>query len=221
MKILSIRELAIAEIKVIRFQRFADHRGYFTEAHRTSDFAKGPLAAVFRGMEFVQMNESYSRAGTVRGLHFQWSPYVGKLVRTVQGHMIDLVLDIRKGSPSFGQILAYDMPSAPDQDHGEWIWVPPGFAHGNFFPKETRIEYLCTGEYNPACEAGISPLAPDIDWSRCDPELKRLFDSIVPTTKLISSKDKDGLSVAAWMADERSDHFKYPSGHRFRLSDAS
>ena len=210
MKIVSIRGLAIPEVKVIRFQHFADHRGYFTETHRASDFAKGPLGALFRGMSFVQTNESYSRAGTVRGLHFQWNPYVGKLIRTVQGHMIDLVLDIRKGSPSFGRIIACDLPSSPEQDHGEWIWVPPGFAHGNFFPRDTRIEYLCTGEYNPACEAGISPLAADIDWSHCDPELKQRFDAIVPNSDLISPKDKHGMTVAVWNADERSAHFKYP-----------
>lgn len=210
MKIVSIRELALPEIKVIRFHRFADPRGYFTETYRASDFAQGPLGDLFRGMSFVQTNESYSRAGVVRGLHFQWSPYVGKLVRTVQGHMIDLVLDIRKGSASFGQIIACDLPSSPDQGHGEYIWVPPGFAHGNFFPQDTRIEYLCTGEYNPACEAGISPLASDIDWSRCDPALKRLFDAIVPSSDLISPKDRAGLTVAAWNADERSAHFRVP-----------
>lgn len=214
MKILSIRELALPAIRVIRFRRFADHRGYFTETHRASDFAGEPLASVFRGAAFVQTNESYSRAGTVRGLHFQWNPYVGKLIRTVQGHMIDLVLDIRKGSPTFGRIIAYDMPSTPEQDYGEWIWVPPGFAHGNLFPQDTRIEYHCTGEYNPACEAGISPLAADIDWSLCDPELKRRFDAIVPKTNLISSKDKDGLTVAAWTADPRSSQFLYAGNAR-------
>ncbi len=225
MKILSVRELALSAVRVIRFQRFADHRGYFTETHRASDFAREPLASLFQGSAFVQTNESYSRAGTVRGLHFQWNPYVGKLIRTVQGHMIDLVLDIRKGSPTFGRIIAYDMRSTPEQDHGEWIWVPPGFAHGNFFPEDTRIEYLCTGEYNPSCEAGISPLADDIDWSLCDPELKDRFDAIVPGSELISPKDRAGLTLAAWSADERSAHFTHakrpPSGPASSMQNAA
>src|SRR5690606_8308158 len=94
-----------------------------------------------KGLQFVQVNESYSRPGTVRGLHFQWNPYMGKLVRTVYGRMVDIALDIRKGSPTFGKALLYDMPSQPDQDYAEWIWIPPGFAHGNYFTAETVIEY--------------------------------------------------------------------------------
>jgi len=162
-----------------------------------------------RGIKFVQANESYSRKGTVRGLHFQWNPYVGKLVRTLSGRMVDMVLDIRKGSPTFGKIICYDMPATCDEDHSEWIWVPPGFAHGNFFTEDTIIEYFCSGQYSPGYEAGISPLAPDIDWSLCDPEFKRMFDQIAPSTNLITDKDKNGFSVSGWKADKRSENFIY------------
>ena len=123
--------------------------------------------------------------------------------------MIDMVLDIRKGSPTFGKIIGYDMFSDYETDYNEWIWVPPGFAHGNFFTEETAIEYFCSGEYSPGCEAGISPLAPDIDWSLCDPKLKKLFDGIAPTTELITEKDRDGFTLEAWNADERSENFLY------------
>src|SRR5262249_35842219 len=156
------------------------------------------------GVEFFQTNESFSRAQTVRGLHFQWNPYMGKLVRTVEGHMVDLVLDIRRGSPAFGKIIAYDMPSSKDEDHNEWIWVPPGFAHGHLFLSDTSIEYFCSGEWSPQCEAAISPLAADLDWSLCDSRLREAFHRIASATSLITDKDKNGLSIAAWEKDPRS-----------------
>ena len=104
MKLVEVKSLAIPEVKVLRFARFRDHRGYFTETYRRSDFQNHPALDCFSGVDFVQVNESFSRRGVVRGLHFQWSPYVGKLVRTVHGRMIDLVLDIRHGSPTCGKI---------------------------------------------------------------------------------------------------------------------
>jgi len=209
MKLLEVKALGIESIKVIRFQRFCDHRGYFTEQFRKSDFWEHPDMQFMQGKEFVQANESYSRNGTVRGLHFQWNPYMGKLVRTLYGHMIDMVLDIRKGSPNFGKIILYDMPVRREADHAEWIWVPPGFAHGNFFLEETLIEYFCTGEYSQGCEAGISPLATDIDWSLCEPNLAEEFKTIASSTELITEKDRGGFTVEAWQADERSDNFIY------------
>jgi dTDP-4-dehydrorhamnose 3,5-epimerase len=125
--------------------------------------------------------------------------------------MVDLVLDIRSGSPTFGKIIAYDMPSSLDEDYSEWIWVPPGFAHGNFFPERTMIEYLCSGEYNPACEAGIAPLAPDIDWSLCDESLKALLDDMVRKGLIMTDRDRCGLTLESWGSDEGSRNFVY--GH--------
>jgi dTDP-4-dehydrorhamnose 3,5-epimerase len=209
MKILDVKQLEIPEINVIKFARFCDQRGYFTEHFRESDFQTNPLTPFMRGVEFVQTNESFSRTRTVRGLHFQWNPYMGKLVRTLHGHMVDLILDIRKGSPSFGKAIAYDMPSDVSEDFNEWIWVPPGFAHGNMFLENTTIEYFCSGEYSPGCEAGISPLAGDIDWSLCDRNLRETFYQVAYGTSLITDKDRDGLSVSAWQQDERSENFVY------------
>lgn len=209
MKILGVNTLQIEAIRVIKFARFSDHRGYFTEHYRKSDFTNQPKMEFMKDVEFVQCNESYSQKDTIRGLHFQWNPYIGKLVRTLTGRMVDMVLDIRKSSPTFGKIILYDMPADTKKDYSEWIWVPPGFAHGNFFTKDTMIEYFCSGEYSPGCEAGISPLATDIDWSLCDPELKKLFDNIALSTDLITNKDKDGFSITGWAADKRSDNFIY------------
>jgi dTDP-4-dehydrorhamnose 3,5-epimerase len=208
-KILSVKQLEIPEIKVIWFARFRDERGYFTEHFRRNDFDTNSLTPFMRGVEFVQANESFSRASTIRGLHYQWNPYMGKLVRTLHGHMVDLVLDIRRGSPTFGKAIAYDMPSDGSEEFNEWIWVPPGFAHGNAFLEDTTIEYFCSGEYSPGNEAGISPLAEDIDWSLCDPHLKEVFCEIASSTRLMTDKDRNGLSVSAWERDERSENFIY------------
>lgn len=209
MKIIEIKDLTIPELKVISYARFRDARGYFTEPYRLSDLYANSAMESFRGSTVVQCNESYSLHGTIRGLHFQWDPPMGKLVRTVSGHMIDLALDIRKGSPSFGRLIAYDMPSNLDAEYGEWIWVPPGFAHGNVFLQDTVIEYLCTGEYNQASEDCISPLSQDIDWSLCDKRLENAFKSAASTSSLITEKDRFGLSVEQWNNNPRSMHFIY------------
>ena len=209
MKLCEVKMLEFQAIKIIKFARFCDHRGYFTEHYRKSDFQNHDLMTFMKDVEFVQCNESFSRKGTVRGLHFQWNPYMGKLVHTLRGRMIDMVLDIRKNSPTFGNIILYDMPYDSSDKYSEWIWIPPGFAQGFFFIEDTLIQYFCSGEYNNNCEAGISPLAVDINWSLCEPNLKKLFDCTVPSTTLISEKDKNALSLKEWSHDNRSNNFIY------------
>ncbi len=209
MKITAVKSLPIDAVKVVRFARFRDDRGYFTEHYRRGNFQDHPDTGFLRDVRFLQCNESFSRKGALRGLHFQWNPYMGKLVRTISGRMLDIVLDIRKGSPTLGKALLYDMPQNSNAEEQEWIWVPPGFAHGNIYPEETTIEYFCSGEYSPGCEAGISPCAADIDWSLCDPSLKALFDSLASTTTLVTDKDRDGFTMESWLADERSEHFTF------------
>ncbi len=209
MKILSIVDLALPDVKVIRFARFSDHRGYFAELYKESDFFGPSSMAFMKGYSFKQMNESYSQKETMRGLHFQWKPLLGKLIRTESGHMVDLILDIRKNSPTLGKIIAYDMPSKREDSFQEWIWIPPGFAHGNFFLEDTTIQYLCTAEWGGVeNEAGISPFAQDIDWSLCDSSLKALFDQL-RNTQRITDKDKNGFTVQSWMQSENSHYFTY------------
>ena len=208
MKIIEVKSLAINDVKVIKFGKYADNRGYFTEPYRKSDFTNNELLSnIFKDISFYQQNESYSHANVLRGLHFQWNPFMGKLVRTIRGRMIDIVMDIRKNSPTLGKAIMYDMPSQTADDSGEWIWVPPGFAHGNLFTEETTIEYLCTGEYSPGCEAGVSPLSEDIDWSLCPVELKSIFENLTQNKVIISEKDKLGLGFKQWLDDSRSDNF--------------
>lgn len=210
MKLLSVKTLALPDIKTVEYGLFKDNRGYFSETFRKSDFLPYPELSFAADTEIMQQNESFSLPHTLRGLHFQWNPYMGKLVRVVSGHMIDLVADIRTGSPTFGKIIMHDMLHRMDADSGEWIWVPPGFAHGNMFLEPTTIEYLCTGEYSQGNEAGISPLAEDLDWSLADAELKAILDQQVASPELIiSDKDRAGLSVTSWAADTRSAQFTY------------
>jgi len=92
MKILDVKSLAIESVKVIRFARFCDERGYFTETFRKSDLLNNSQIDSMTNVEFVQANESLSKKGVIRGLHFQWNPYMGKLVRTIKGRMVDIVL---------------------------------------------------------------------------------------------------------------------------------
>jgi dTDP-4-dehydrorhamnose 3,5-epimerase len=133
---------------------------------------------------------------------------MGKLVRTLRGRMVDLILDIRKGSPTMGKLIAYELPYEPHAEYSEWIWIPPGFAHGNYYTAESSIEYFCSGEYSPGCEAAISPLSKDIDWSECDPHLMKEFAGILDKA-IISEKDKRGCTLTQWLQDERSNNFVF------------
>jgi dTDP-4-dehydrorhamnose 3,5-epimerase len=209
MEILKVQPLKLPEIKVIRYKRYVDNRGYFTETYRKIDFKNNASLEFLHNINFIQCNESFSKKGTIRGLHFQWNPHLGKLIRTLHGRLIDLALDIRKDSPNFGKIIAYDLPSGQNCNYGDWIWIPPGFAHGGVFPEDTVIEYFCTDIYNPKCEASISPVSVDIDWSLCDENLKNEFDKIAESNILIKDKDKNGFSINEWKKAQDAANFPY------------
>jgi dTDP-4-dehydrorhamnose 3,5-epimerase len=207
MRILSVTPLALSGVAVVRFQRFRDDRGYFTEHFRKSDFDALTLTLGVRDLTFYQANESRSKKGVLRGLHFQWNPYMGKLVRTTLGRMVDIVLDLRKSSPTLGNVIFYDMPFDPEADYQDWIWVPVGFAHGNFFTEESSIEYFCTGEWNPDCEAGLSPLSSDLSFEEADAGLREEFFSFIKNEPLMSSKDRNAPNLKTWLSDPRSEVF--------------
>jgi dTDP-4-dehydrorhamnose 3,5-epimerase len=209
MKIVSVDSLTIRDVKVIRFARFPDSRGYFSETFRRGIADSHPGLEFLRGVTLPQTNESFSRAGVMRGLHFQWGPPMGKLIRTVHGRMVDIFLDVRIGSPTFGRIAMYEMAAPADRNYSEWIWVPAGFAHGNFFSADTHIQYMCTEEWKPGCEGGVSPLATDFDWSQCDPALHAEFDALVASGPLIADKDRHAPSLSEWTEDPRSRNFVY------------
>lgn len=189
MKILEIKSLVFPEVKVIRFARFTDNRGYFTETYRFPQ-----VEEILSELKIKQVMESHSKKGVIRGFHLQYNPPMGKLVRTVEGEMIDFFLDLRKESKTFGMIAGYRMPSSWGDDFDQWIWIPPGFAHGNLYLKESTIEYFATATYNPAGEVGINPLTDDLNWSYCDKEIKKIFDQYKKKA-IVSEKDRGGLSL--------------------------
>jgi dTDP-4-dehydrorhamnose 3,5-epimerase len=148
---------------IIRPKIFSDSRGYFFESYSARWFKELGI-----GYEFVQDNQSLSQKGTVRGLHFQADPFAqGKLVRVVQGAVIDVAVDIRKGSPTYGQHFAIELNAS----NNTMFWIPPGFAHGfSTLEDNTVFQYKCTNYYNKASEGGIlwndSDLS--IDWGVTD-----------------------------------------------------
>ena len=208
MKILEVKELAIPGVKVIKFERFKDFRGYFTETMRDSE-----MMSIVTGQfdNFVQYNETWSKAGTFRGLHMQWNPYMGKLVRCISGFLVDFALDVRLGSPTFGKMIAHSMPNLPNENYSEWIWVPPGFAHGTLLLEDSYCEYLCTGEYNSNCETGINIFDTNIEWLTDNPSLcgNKVYR---PEIRHITDKDRDAFNLDEWLESPNAKEFVYEKG---------
>jgi dTDP-4-dehydrorhamnose 3,5-epimerase len=145
---------------LIKPARIGDARGWFSETFRAERFREnaGPV-------DFVQHNQSMSAAkGTVRGLHFQLEPMAqGKLVRCLKGAILDVAVDIRRSSPTFGQHVSAELTA----DNGHQLWVPPGFAHGFVtLAENTEVFYLVTAYYSPAHDRGLlwNDPALGIDW---------------------------------------------------------
>ena len=154
-----IIDTPIADLLVIEPKVWKDDRGYFYESFR-EDFLK----EINIDLSLVQDNQSLSQKGTIRGLHFQAPPFEqGKLVSVLQGSVLDVVVDIRKNSSTYGQSFAIELN---DQNHLQ-LWIPPGFAHGfSTLADQTIFCYKCSNYYHKASEGGIcfndETLA--IDW---------------------------------------------------------
>lgn len=138
---------------------FGDERGYFFESFHNEKYKQAGIP-----LSFVQDNESKSSAGVLRGLHFQNPPFdQGKLVRVVKGKVIDIAVDIRKSSPTYGKHIAVELT----EENKLQLWIPPGFAHGFLsLVDETIFMYKCTNVYNKEAEDGIIWNDPDlnINW---------------------------------------------------------
>jgi len=135
-----------------------DQRGFFLETFRSDAWAAEGIPA-----SFVQDNQSRSRRGTVRGIHFQTSPGQGKLVRCARGRVFDVVVDLRRGSETFGEWEGVEL----DDEHGHQLWIPVGFGHGFCVLSEVAdFVYKCTSYYDPATERGFAFADPDvgIEW---------------------------------------------------------
>jgi dTDP-4-dehydrorhamnose 3,5-epimerase len=183
----------LPDVVVVRHQVFRDDRGFFMEVYRRDLFEPLGLPA-----EFVQLNHSRSARGVVRGLHFQWQPAMGKLMRVTSGRAFLVAVDIRKGSPSLGEWFGIEL----SEDAPRQVWAPAGFARGfAVLSDHAEIEYLCTGTYNQAAESGIRWDDPEIgiEWP-----LDELDEA--PT---LSDKDRSAQSLAEWLERPESDRFLY------------
>lgn len=170
---MNIIKTNIEGVVIIEPRVFEDERGYFFES-----FTERNFAAEVGGYHFVQDNEAKSSYGVVRGLHFQLPPHAqSKLVRVAKGRVLDVAVDIRKSSPTFGKYVAVELS---DENHRQ-VFIPKGFAHGYaVLSDEAVVEYKCDDYYAPECEGAVA-------WN--DAELA--IDWQIPTEKIIlSAKDR-------------------------------
>ena len=157
---MKVQDTALAGVKLIEPARFGDNRGFFSESYSAQRMAEHGIDIVF-----VQDNHSLSRqVGTVRGLHFQAPPRAqDKLVRCGRGRLFDVAVDIRKGSPTYGQWLGYELSF----ENGRQLLIPKGFLHGfSTLEPDTEIIYKCSDYYAPECDGAVrfDDPAIGIDW---------------------------------------------------------
>lgn len=163
---MEVIKTTIPDLYIVKPNVFEDHRGYFFESYNKENFLRNGI-----DQNFVQDNESKSAKGVLRGLHFQKPPFAqGKLVRVMRGSVLDVAVDIRKNSPTYGQWASVELT----QDNKWMYWVPPGFAHGFVTLEDSTVFfYKCTNVYNKESEGSILWNDPDlkIDWQMENPIL--------------------------------------------------
>lgn len=190
---MEIVKTAIEGVVIIEPRLFKDERGYFFESFSQRDFDRQ-----VRPVHFVQDNESKSSYGVLRGLHFQKPPFAqSKLVRVIKGAVLDVAVDIRKGSPTFGQHVAVELT----EDNHRQFFIPRGFAHGfSVLTPEVVFQYKCDNFYAPQSEGALA-------WD--DPDLS--IDWRVPAGQVVlSEKDKHHarLKDAEWLFDYTEDLYQ-------------
>jgi dTDP-4-dehydrorhamnose 3,5-epimerase len=200
MKIINVTPLAIPEIKVIKLQRFVDNRGYFLEVFRTDILTNHSQLPQLKSNQFIQLNESHSTRGVARGLHTQCRPNIDKLLRILKGKIIDVAVDIRPGSPTFGKAVAYELSYRADASYEEIIFIPFGFAHGILALQNSHIQYFQTGLWNNEGEKTIQFTDETIDWTLCQKPLQKRIRRILDKS-IFSDKDKRGETLAKWQKD--------------------
>ena len=176
-------------VAVVVPEVYQDQRGFFTETFRADQFK-----ALGLPWEFVQDNHSGSVKGVLRGLHFQWGPPMGKLMRVTRGSAFLVAVDIRKGSPTLGKWFGLEASG----ENRKMVWAPAGFARGFCVMSDyAEIQYKCTGIYNNKGESGIR-------WD--DPEIGVEWPV---TNAILSDKDRKAQTLAEWLASPLSGNFKY------------
>lgn len=186
---IKIESRLLGDVVVIVPEIFQDARGFFTETFRADQFKALGLPT-----EFVQDNHSRSAKGVVRGLHFQWDPPMGKLMRVTAGSAFLVAVDIRKGSPHLGKWVGVEASA----ENRRQVWAPAGFARGFCALSEgTEIQYKCTGIYSNKAESAIrwNDPAIGIKWPLAD--------------VTVSDKDRNAATLADWLGSPDSDNFQY------------
>jgi dTDP-4-dehydrorhamnose 3,5-epimerase len=190
---MQIQRTSLPEVLVIEHEVFEDERGFFMEVWRADQFAEHAHLGLPGG--FVQVNHSRSSRGVARGLHFQWDPPVGKLMRVIVGEAYLVAVDIRPGSPTLGRHESV----VASADNKLQMWAPASFARGFCTLSDfAEVEYFTTGIYNPAAESGVRWNDPDIgiDWPIREP--------------ILSAKDAAAQSLSEWLARPEAQTFRYP-----------
>jgi len=175
-------DTAIEGLKIVDVKSYGDERGYFMETYKQSDFAVGGIDAVF-----VQENQSSSKKGVLRGLHFQVKYPQAKLVRVISGEVFDVAVDLRKGSPTYGK---WESAILSAENHRQFF-IPKGFAHGFLVLSESaEFCYKCDEVYHPEDEAGLLWVDPELDitWP------------ILDCNYTLSDKDKHNQTLNEWLS---------------------
>jgi dTDP-4-dehydrorhamnose 3,5-epimerase len=179
----------LSDVFVLAPEVFEDSRGFFMETFREDQFRALGLPT-----QFVQDNHSRSAKGVVRGLHFQWDPPMGKLMRVTLGRAFLVAVDIRKGSPTLGKWIGVEASA----ENKRQVWAPAGFARGFCVLSDfAEIQYKCTGIYSNKAESGIlwNDPAIGIEWPLQDVQL--------------SEKDRKAQTLAQWLARPESSNFTF------------
>ena len=180
---MTVRETSLPGVRVVEPRAFGDDRGFFLERYHARRYAEAGIDAAF-----VQDNHSRSRRDTLRGLHFQRRHPQGKLVEAARGRIWDVAVDLRPGSPTFGQWEGVELS---DETHCQ-LWVPPGFAHGFcVLSDEADVLYKCTDVYRPDDEGGVRWDDPDlgIEWPLDGAPLLSDKDHALPTLSALGVGD--------------------------------
>ncbi|MGA6981721.1 MAG: dTDP-4-dehydrorhamnose 3,5-epimerase [Candidatus Sulfotelmatobacter sp.] len=186
---LEVESRPLPDVAVIVPEVYQDERGFFMETYRCDQFRELGLP-----VEFAQDNHSRSAKGVLRGLHFQWEPPMGKLMRVPLGSAFLVAVDIRRGSPSFGRWAGVECSA----ENRRQVWAPAGFARGFcVLSGFAEIQYKCTGLYNPGAESGIL-------WN--DPAIGIAWPVRNP---ILSEKDRRAPAWADWMGSPQSNQFRY------------
>ena len=176
---------SIEGVVVIEPTVFGDNRGYFMETYHKEEFAAAGL-----DMEFVQDNQSRSKKGVLRGLHFQTQHTQGKLVRVVEGEVFDVAVDLRPGSATFGKWEGVILT----EENKKQFYIPEGFAHGFLVLSDVAtFQYKCTDYYDPEHEGGIA-------WDDAEIGIKWPLEGI--SEVILSDKDKDRQTLSEFVQKE-------------------